>query len=30
MLVGEYFRLALQQNRLRVRLADDNPGLRHR
>ncbi len=30
MLVGEYFRLALQQNSLRVRLADDNPGLRHR
>lgn len=30
MLVGEYFRLALQQNMLRVRLADDNPGLRHR
>lgn len=30
MLVGEYFRLALQQNTLRVRLAHDNPGLRHR
>ncbi len=30
MLVGEYFRVALQQNTLRVRLAADNPGLRHR
>ena len=29
-LVGQYFATALQQNSLRVRLADDNPGLRHR
>ena len=30
MLVGQYFATALQQNALRVRLADDNPGLRYR
>jgi 4-carboxymuconolactone decarboxylase len=30
MLVGQYFATALQQNSLRVRLADDNGGLRHR
>jgi len=29
-LVGQYFATALQQNSLRVRLADDNPGLTHR
>ena len=29
-LVGQYYATALQQNTLRVRLADDNPGLRHR
>ncbi|MET0365326.1 MAG: carboxymuconolactone decarboxylase family protein [Sphingobium sp.] len=29
-LVGAYFATALQQNSLRVRLASDNPGLRHR
>jgi 4-carboxymuconolactone decarboxylase len=30
MLVGQYYATALQQNALRVRLADVNPGLRHR
>jgi 4-carboxymuconolactone decarboxylase len=30
MLVGQYFATALQQNSLRVRLADDNVGLRQR
>lgn len=30
MLVGQYYATALQQNTLRVRLAEDNPGLRHR
>lgn len=30
MLVGQYYATALQQNALRVRLADDNSGLRHR
>ncbi|MET0240552.1 MAG: carboxymuconolactone decarboxylase family protein [Sphingobium sp.] len=30
MLVGQYFATALQQNALRVRLAEDNPGLTHR
>lgn len=30
MLVGQYYATALQQNSLRVRLADDNGGLRHR
>jgi 4-carboxymuconolactone decarboxylase len=30
MLVGQYFATALQQNALRVKLADDNGGLRHR
>lgn len=29
-LVGQYFTIALQQNSLRIRLADDNPGLSHR
>lgn len=29
-LVGTYFATALQQNALRVRLAEDNPGLRYR
>lgn len=29
-LVGQYFTIALQQNSLRIRLADDNPGLRNR
>jgi alkylhydroperoxidase family enzyme len=29
-LVGQYFQVALLQNSLRVRLASDNPGLRHR
>jgi len=29
-LVGQYFATALLQNSLRVRLADDNPGLRYR
>jgi 4-carboxymuconolactone decarboxylase len=30
MLVGQYYATALQQNALRVKLADVNPGLRHR
>jgi alkylhydroperoxidase family enzyme len=29
-LVGQYFTVALQQNSLRIRLAEDNPGLRNR
>lgn len=29
-LVGQYFTIALQQNSLRIRLANDNPGLNHR
>jgi 4-carboxymuconolactone decarboxylase len=29
-LIGQYFTIAIQQNSLRVRLASDNPGLRHR
>jgi 4-carboxymuconolactone decarboxylase len=30
MMVGQYFATALQQNSLRVRLADENLGLRQR
>ena len=29
-LVGQYMSTALQQNSIRVRLADDNPGFTHR
>jgi len=29
-LVGQYFTIAIQQNSLRIRLADDNPGLSNR
>jgi 4-carboxymuconolactone decarboxylase len=29
-LIGQYFMIAIQQNALRVRLSDHNPGLSHR